>query len=152
MGIAVATNVISLYVGKEYKYPILIKNLVPTNIQCSLVPTPSTTNDKATVTNYSINGIVTNNFVICPYGSAELDINILGASSGVSSLVYGVICNSTYGSSSFSTQVPIYVLGPNNVIANYTQSQIIVSEKVSPTDLIGIGGLIVGLLALFNII
>ncbi|PVU71583.1 hypothetical protein DDW05_00570 [Candidatus Nanobsidianus stetteri] len=152
MGIAVATNVISLYVGQEYKYPVLIKNLVPSDIQCSLVPTPSTTNDKATVTNYSINGIVTNNFVIGPYGSAELDINILGASSGVSSLVYGIICNSTYGSSSFSTQVPIYVLGPNNVIANYTQSQIIVSEKVSPTDLIGIGGLIVGLLALFNII
>jgi len=67
-------------------------------------------------------------------------------------LVYGITCNSTYGSSSFSTQVPIYVLGPNNLIANYTQSEIVVSENISPTDLIGIGGLIVGLLALFNII
>jgi hypothetical protein len=152
IGIAVASGIISLYVGQEYKYPVLIKNLVPTNIQCSLVPTPSTTNNKAIVTNYSINGISSNNFVIGPYGSAELDINILGTSSGISSLLYGVVCNSTYGSSSFSTQVPIYVFGPNNLIANYTQSQIIVSEKISPTGLIGIGGLIVGLLALFNII
>jgi hypothetical protein len=152
IGIAVASNIISLYVGQEYIYPVLIKNLVPTNIQCSLVPIPSTTNDKAIVTNYSINGISSNNFVIGPYGSSELDINILGTSSGISSLLYGVVCNSTYGSSSFSTQVPIYVFGPNNLIANYTQSQIIVSEKISPTDLIGIGGLIVGLLALFNII
>ncbi|EOD42231.1 Uncharacterized protein Nst1_648 [Candidatus Nanobsidianus stetteri] len=43
-------------------------------------------------------------------------------------------------------------MGPNNLIANYTQSEIVVSENISPTDLIGIGGLIVGLLALFNII
>jgi hypothetical protein len=74
MGISVATNVISLYVGQEYKYPVLIKNLVPTNIQCSLIPTPSTTNNNAIVTNYSINGIVTNNFVIGPYGSSEFNI------------------------------------------------------------------------------
>ena len=152
MGISVATNVVSLYVGQEYKYSVLIKNLVPTNIQCSLVPTPSTTNNNAIVTNYSINGIISNNFVIGPYGSSELNINILGASSGVSNLIYGITCNSTYGSSSFSTQVPIYILGPNNLIANYTQSQIIVSERVSPEGLIGIGGLIVGLFALLNII
>ena len=93
-----------------------------------------------------------NNFVIGPYGSSELDINILGASSGVSNLIYGITCNSTYGSSSFSAQVPIYILGPNNVIANYTQSQIVVSEGISPEGLIGIGGLIVGLFALLNII
>jgi hypothetical protein len=152
IGIAIATNVISLYVGQEYKYPILIKNLVPTDIQCSLIPIPSTTNNKAIVINYNINGITSNNFVIGPYGSAELDINILGASSGISSLLYGITCNSTYGSSSFSTQVPIYILGPNNLIANYTQSQLIVSEKISPEGLIGIGGLILGLLALLNII
>jgi len=152
MGIAVTTNVISLYVGQEYKYTVLIKNLVPTNIQCSLIPTPSTTNNNAIVINYSINGIISNNFVIGPYGSLELDINILGASSGVSNLIYGITCNSTYGSSSFSTQVPIYILGPNNVIANYTQSQIVVSEGISSEGLIGIGGLIVGLLVLFNII
>jgi hypothetical protein len=152
MGIAIPTNVISLYVGQEYKYSVLVKNLVPTDIQCSLVPIPSTTNNKAIVTNYSINGMINNNFVIGPYGSAELDINILGASSGISSLLYGITCNSTYGSSSFSTQVPVYILGPNNVIANYTQSQIIVSERVSPEGLIGIGGLIIGLFALLNII
>ena len=152
MGIAVATNVISLYVGQEYKYTVLIKNLVPTNIQCSLIPIPSTTNDNAIVTNYSINGINSNESTISPYGYSELDINILGASSGVSNLIYGITCNSTYGSSSFSTQVPIYILGPNNVIANYTQAQIIVSEEVSPINLIGIGGLILGLFALLNII
>jgi len=152
MGIAVATNVISLYVGQEYKYTVLIRNLVPTNIQCSLIPIPSTTNDNAIVNSYGINGINSNESTISPYGSSELDINILGASSGLSNLIYGIICNSTYGSSSFSTQVPIYILGPNNVIANYTKAQIIVSEEVSPTNLIGIGGLILGLFALLNII
>jgi hypothetical protein len=153
IGIAVPTNVIGLYVGQEYEYIILIKNLVPTNIQCSLTPIPSTTNNNAIVTNYSVNGVNNNVFTISPYGSSELNIRILGASSGVSNLIYGISCNSTYGSSTFSTQVPIYILGPNNVIANYTQpSQIVVSEGVSLTDLIGIGSLILGLFVLLSII
>ncbi|MDT7890839.1 MAG: hypothetical protein RQ869_02105, partial [Candidatus Nanopusillus sp.] len=153
MGIAVPTNIISLYVGQEYEYTILIKNLVPTNIQCSLTPIPSTTNNNAIVTNYSVNGVNNNVFTISPYGSSELNIRILGASSGVSNLIYGISCNSTYGSSTFSTQVPIYILGPNNVIANYTQpSQIVVSEGVSLIDLIGIGSLIFGLFVLLSII
>jgi len=153
MGIAVPTSVISLYVGQEYEYKIFIKNLVPTNIQCSLAPIPSTTNNNAIVTNYSINGVNNNVFTISPYGSSELNIRILGASSGVSNLIYGITCNSTYGSSTYSDQVPIYILGPNNVIANYTQSsQIVVSEKISLTGLIGIVSLILGLFVLLNII
>ncbi|MFZ8856173.1 MAG: hypothetical protein ACO2OX_03215, partial [Candidatus Nanopusillus sp.] len=153
IGTAVPTNVISLYVGQEYEYTILIKNLVPISIQCSLTPTPSTTNDNAIVNNHSVNGVNNNVFTISSYGSSELSVRILGASSGVSNLIYGISCNSIYGSSKFSTQVLIYVLGPNNVIANYTQpSQIVVSEKISLTDLIGIVSLILGLFVLLNII
>jgi hypothetical protein len=147
-GISLQSPVISLYVGQEADYNVLIKNLVPTTISCQLLP-PITQTGKASVVGYSINGQYANKFNISPEGAALLNIYVVGIASGIDNLIFGISCNSSvYGSYSYTqSPIPVYVLTTGNVIANYTQTNIIVSEKINPISLISISvGILMGIL------
>ncbi|BBL45270.1 hypothetical protein MJ1_0095 [Nanobdella aerobiophila] len=142
-GVSSSSQVISIYVGQQYNYQVLIKNLVPSQINCTIDTLPIISNDDAQVLYFNINGINNLNFTIGPDGVANLYINVLGLKSGVANLIYGFTCNSLYGSSTYSQEVPVYVLEPNGQLANNV-SNLITSEEISPGELIGVS---IGILA-----
>ncbi|BFI73439.1 hypothetical protein YN1_4260 [Nanoarchaeota archaeon] len=151
-GIISSTNVIGIYVGQYYTYSVLVKNLVPSTLSCQLLPIPTTENGKAQVIGYNVNGVQTIQFTVPPEGISKVNIEVLGIASGIDNLIYGISCNSTYGSASYSQEVPIYVFTSNNVISNYTVLNLIVSEKINPTRLIGIATGVAAILTILSLI
>ena len=147
-GIVLPSTVIGIYVGQYYTYSALVKSLVPSVMSCQLIPIPTTQNGKAVVVGYDVNGENTLQFNIPPEGIARLDIDIVGEASGIDNLIFGLSCNSSYGSSSYTQEVPIYIFTSNNVISNYTIQNIIVSEKLNPIYLIGVSSIAIAIISL----